>query len=341
MAHNDSRRSPAKSEMGGFAETGDRCATPILVTGTPRAGTTWVARMLEQSGQVAYINEPLNPRPRPGRSPALLAAPVRHRFQYICEENEHEYVQAYRDLLRFRYRPLSDLRLHHAPSDVRLIAQLSAHFLRARLERRRALVADPYAVLSSEWLARRLGFRVVAVVRDPAAVVSSRKRLGWRIDLRQLLDQPLLVRDRLERYRADLEAMVDRRDDLVGQGSLLWRVVYDSLDQQRALSPEMIVVRHEDLSVDPLEGFRRLYRELGLDFSAHAARAIGRASGATNPSELDVRRPHTVQLDSRANLDNWRRRLEPAEVARIRALTSDVAERYYPDAARANGAGPP
>ena len=52
-----------------------------------------------------------------------------------------------------------------------------------------------FAVFSAEWFARQMGFRVVVIVRHPLAVVSSRKRLGWRFDLDELLAQPLLLRD--------------------------------------------------------------------------------------------------------------------------------------------------
>ena len=58
-------------------------SVPLLVTGLPRSGTSWTGKMLEASGQVVYVNEPLNPRRPPGRSPGVLNASVTHRFQKI------------------------------------------------------------------------------------------------------------------------------------------------------------------------------------------------------------------------------------------------------------------
>jgi hypothetical protein len=55
-------------------------------------------------------------------------------------------------------------------------------------------VAVP-APLAAEWLADRLGCRVVVIVSDPAAMVASWKRLGWTTDLGELLHQPALMRD--------------------------------------------------------------------------------------------------------------------------------------------------
>lgn len=298
----------------------------------PRSGTTWLARMLSTTERVMHIYEPLNPRRPPGRSPGVLRAPFpRGAFHYICQDNEAQYLDAYRDLVRFRYHLLAELRANHSRSDLELVASELPRFLRARLRRRRALVADPYAVFSAEWFARRLDFRVVVSVRHPAAVVSSHKRLGWRERLQDLLDQPLLVRDRLSPMRAELEDMLSRDEDVVGRASLLWRAVYGWVAELGERVPGVLLVRHEDLSRNPLERFERLYHALGVPFTDEAATAIARSTGAGNPEELDAAAPHETQLDSRANLDNWRRRLEPEEVARVRELTSDVAARFYPE----------
>lgn len=303
---------------------------PILVTGMPRSGTTWLAHMLERGGEATYINEPLNPRHYPGRSPGLFRAPVRHGFQYICDENEDDFLDAYRELISFRYRPLEDIRAHRTVSDLKQVARHSARFQRARLTRRRALVADPYAVFSADWFARRLGFRVVVVVRDPAAVVSSRQRLGWGLKfMNHVLSQPLLMRDRLGPFRSDLEAADKGSGDLLDANSLTWRVIYHWVAELRAVHPDVIVVRHEDLSRDPIGEFEQLYGRLGLRFGPAASRAIERATGPQNPPQLDPERPHSVTLDSRANLDAWKGRLRPEELARIRSLTHDVASRYY------------
>lgn len=305
---------------------------PILVTGMTRTGTTWLATMLDASRHVVYINEPLNPQHPPGGSPGILGIPpVAHRFQYICEDNEADYLGPYRELLRLRYHPWRELRRNHAPSDLPRIARGIVNFGVGRLRGKRPLIADPFAIFSTDWFQRRLRCQVVVAVRHPAAVVSSRKRLGWRTDFDQLLDQPLLVRDLLGPYRGRLESMRDRGDDLVGQGSHLWCGIYGSLIGRLTASSELLVVRHEDLSRDPCGEFERLYAALHLPFSPRVRRVIERASMAGNASEVSVGHPHRVRLDSRANLENWRRRLTAEEIARIRSITSEAASHYYPD----------
>ena len=70
---------------------------PLLVTGLPRTGTSWVGKMLEASREVVYVNEPLNPRHPPGRSPGVLRGDVTHQFQYIGDANGAEWEAAFRD----------------------------------------------------------------------------------------------------------------------------------------------------------------------------------------------------------------------------------------------------
>jgi Sulfotransferase family len=159
---------------------------PLLVTGMPRTATSWVGKMLEASGALVYVNEPLNPQHPPGRSPGVLRADVEHAFQYISEENERDWLPAFRDTVRLRFHPLAELRRNHRPYDVARTAKYATGFGLGRLRGRRALLDDPYAVFAAPWLARRVGCRVVVTVRDPVATVSSWQRLGWTPRLAEL-----------------------------------------------------------------------------------------------------------------------------------------------------------
>jgi hypothetical protein len=310
---------------------------PILVTGMPRTATSWVGKMLEASGALVYVNEPLNPQHPPGRSPGVLRAEVEHAFQYISEENEHRWLPAYRDTVRLRFHPLAEVRRNHRPYDLARAVKYTAGFGLGRLRRRRALLDDPYAVFAAPWLARRVGCRVVVTVRDPVATVSSWRRLGWTPRLAELLAQPALVRDRLGRFVPELEAaLAAGGGGGVGPASLLWRVIYGTVAAYREEVPGLEVVRHEDLSADPVPAFAGLYGRLGLRFGPAAERTIraateaGSGGGAVrwSLSAGGVSKTAARRLDSRANLQVWRERLTDDEVARIRELTADVAPAF-------------
>jgi hypothetical protein len=298
---------------------------PILVTGAHRSGTTWVGRALAAASHVAYISEPLNPLHRPG----VFSANTSHWYTYVCTENQAEFVDAFSELLALRYHISAELRSLGSLHDVLRMTRDLGIFVGGSLSRKRILLKDPFAVLSIQWFATALHCRIVITVRHPAAFVSSLKRLGWGFDFQDLLNQPYLMRDQLEPFRSRMEKA--RTAGIVEQASLLWRIIYAGLEAVQHSLSGVYFVRHEDLSLDPVGGFEGLYGECGLEFDERSRRAVRRMSSAANPSELPPGDVHSVNLNSRANLENWRRRLSPAEIAVVRAATEEVAARYYPD----------
>ena len=51
----------------------------ILITGSPRSGTTWIGKMIASAPSVGYIHEPFNPAHNTG----ICAACIEDWFTYI------------------------------------------------------------------------------------------------------------------------------------------------------------------------------------------------------------------------------------------------------------------
>jgi Sulfotransferase family len=296
---------------------------PILLTGMPRSGTTWLARILTASGEVGHINEPFNLAVSPG----TLRVPAEHWYAYVTAQNEDRYLPALTRVLDFEYPLVRELRRCRTRTDVLHTLKWWRDFVRSR--GRRPLVKEPHAVFSAGWFAERLGSDVVVMVREPLAVVSSWKRLEWSFDFTNLLKQPLLMRDWLGPFQAEMTAALSPARDLVDRVALLWRVIYSVVADERF--PAARLVRHEDLSRDPVHGYTQLYQALGLTFTDTVAQAVEASSSSENPAETSVERPHETRIDSVANLQNWRHRLSDDEIARIRAVTEETAALYYPE----------
>ena len=62
--------------------------------------------MLAVDANTAYISEPLNVLHRPG----VFRASVSSWYQYICEENEKEFLPAFEELLDFDYHLCDEIR---------------------------------------------------------------------------------------------------------------------------------------------------------------------------------------------------------------------------------------
>lgn len=299
--------------------------TPILVTGSHRSGTTWVGRMLSADADTAYISEPLNVLHRPG----VYRVPVKHWYTYITNENEAGYLPAFHELLDFQYHLWLEIKSIRSVKDFLRMGRDFRIFFNGNMHGQRALIKDPFAVFSTTWFARRLNTQVVITARHPGGFVSSLKRLGWNFDFSNFLNQPLFMREHLEHDRAAMESI--QQDDIIGQAALLWKIIYRFVHSTRESFPQFQVVRHEDLSLDPLGGYQTLYTQLGLNFTERVKSTIQNSSSSENPAKLAKNKTHSVRLDSRANLDNWKKILTSEEIARVRKMTEGVSEFFYSD----------
>jgi hypothetical protein len=300
--------------------------TPILVTGTHRSGTTWVGKMLAADAMTAYISEPLNVLHRPG----VFHTKVECWYQYVCEENENQYLPAFQELLEFDYNLWDEIRSLRSRKDFLRMGRDFVIFYNGLMRGQRALLKDPFAVFSTPWFARRLNCKVVITVRHPAAFASSLQRLHWPFDFQNLLSQSLLMRDQLEPYRHEMQSM--EPEDVIGQAALLWKLIYRSVHAAREQHPDFILVRYEDVSLDPIPGYRDLYQALGLEFTPRVEKTILNSSSSENPKELSRQKVHGFKVDSRAHIHVWKKRLSVEDIDRVREITREVSPLYYSDA---------
>lgn len=298
---------------------------PIFVTGSHRSGSTWTGKMLALAPEVVYFHEPFN---SDYYDPGRCGAQFHYRFTYITAENEQPYLTPLRRTADLRYNWRGALKAARSARDMQAAWQGRQRFRDHRDAGRRALFKDPLALLSAEWLTERLGTTTIVVVRHPAAFVSSIKRFNWRSPLAELLDQPLLMRDYLAPFKAEMNEYARDRYSVVEQAAVFWKLLYFMVDQYRGKHDDWYFVRHEDLSLEPLAGFEALYAFCDLPFTAEIANQIAAFTSPDNPDDIG---DHTgvARVNSRANIWSWKQRLTPDEIATVRALTRPVADQFY------------
>jgi hypothetical protein len=301
---------------------------PLLVTGSHRSGTGWVGEMLAAtpSPRLAYLWEPFSLRARPG----ICDAHFRYWFTYVCQENDAEYRRPIADTLAFRYHVGAELRSLRSPKD-------AGRFLRdwrvTAAHRRHGAVPlfkDPIALFSAAWLAETFDMDVIMMIRHPAAFVRSIVRQGWDHPFDHFLEQPLMMRDQLGMYEGEIRRFAEHEQPLMDQAILLWNLIHHQILRFRETQPGWTFVRHEDLSREPVEGFRALYERLGYTWTDNAQRTIETHSGVGNPEETTDAASH--KRDSRKAITAWKARLSPEEVDRIRTRTATISEAFYTDA---------
>ncbi len=302
----------------------------IFVTGAPRSGTTFAGKILSTPVSVDYIHEPFNP--------ACGLPGLDTRYVYVRPGTEEE-----RGLRRSVGRMLAyDFRLttafYERDSELKRMAKRAVgsrgpYYLRlARINplSRFAVVKDPVGCLLTGWLTDVFGFRSVVLLRHPVAFVASTRRLGW--NLREHLDaltrQPHLVEDWLG---SGLRELAERSwSTHAEEGAILWRALNTVLLAQAGGNPNIVVLRHEDLSARPVSEFRSLYDLLGLPWSRRVERRIRRLTEVSNRAEAGRGRVQDFARDSAALLELRLGQIDAAERERIWELTRYVAAPYYP-----------
>jgi len=298
---------------------------PILVTGSHRSGSTWLGQMIGASDAVGYIHEPFTLT----RGPGICRSRFPYWYTYIRPGTNGEVADNFRRMLAFRYNYLAQGLGVRSKIDLRVWIRDGGHFLRSRILRARPLVKDPMALFSAEWIAAEFDAQVVVIVRHPAAFAGSLKVDGWTHPFSHFVNQPALMEDHLEPFREEIEAFAREEQEILDQAALLWRLIHHTIADYRSRHPEWLIVRHEDLSRDPIRGFRDVFEALELSYTEEVQEAIRRSTSRSNPVDRDPNRQLFHTRDSRANADNWRRRLSAPEIEHIRARVADVSPLFY------------
>src|SRR5262249_51820810 len=133
---------------------------------------------------------------------------------------------------------------------------------------------DPIALFSAHWLSTKFGTDTIVTIRHPAAFAASLKRKHWSHPFSHFLNQPLLMKEHLHPFEKEIKNFAENDRDIVDQASLLWKLIHYMVLKFRATNPEWIYVRHEDLSRNPVDGFKSLFERIGLEFSERESEAI-------------------------------------------------------------------
>lgn len=307
--------------------------SPILVTGVPRSGTTWLARLLAAApGTGLAGREPMNPRTR----------------QYGLGGT----LSGWAELTDPTPRQTRALRSAYRGTNPFVLSRFGRRQWAAPLPWTRVIIKDPFALLSMPAVVAATGATPILVYRHPGAVLVSYRRMGWSADLDEV--RPLVAAHRAEKGAGTTGATVtgagagaDGDDDVAAMAEF-WAGLHEiALDH---LPASAVVVSHEELGTGGEAAARTLFDLLGLRWSAEAVADVtgpdaanpGAAAGGPGPASGDTTavpaaapeaagddggKLHRFDRAPAAVARGWRARLEASEVERIEAATAEVHAR--------------
>jgi hypothetical protein len=296
---------------------------PILVTGSHRSGSTWAGKILSVAPHTAYIHEPFNI----GIKNEVFSNPFKYWFQYVCDENSNHYEVAIDKRIHYKYPLGRNLTKVETVGDVARIIKNQVQFLLHKINNDTPIVKDPIALFSAEWLSETFDMNVLVMIRHPAAFCSSLKIKNWKFDFNEFLDQPLLMSRHLGKFEKEIREYVENEKDIIHQAILLWNCIHYTINIYQANYPKWLFVRHEDLSLDPVNQFQLIYEKFNLEFTRKCKSRILESSAAHNPVEQQA--GNEYMRNSKENINNWKKRLSHNEIELIKARTLEVSNLFY------------
>ena len=293
----------------------------VLITGAPRSGTTWVGRTLAQAARTRYVHEPFNL----SAGPCACGVKIDKWFYYVTKETDAACSRHFHHLLKPGFHLWNTLNFI---ADLKQKKKLQRMFRYIKSFRNdRSIVKDPLAIFSAEWLESTFDMDVVVLVRHPAAVVSSYKKLNWSHDFTHFVSQDALMQEHLHPFKDEINRLVDRKADDIDRISVLWKIINYAAIKLTIKHENWICVRYEDIVQSPVAGFESIFKRLDLGFSGNVENFIRERSFVSD--SIEDKNPYSIVRDSQQVARSWKKNLSLRQIERIKQHVEGVSAAFY------------
>jgi hypothetical protein len=260
----------------------------MIVAGTGRSGTTWVAKIISSQLACRVMFEPFHARYVPDFHPF-------HYFHYLQPDCEEPQLYAFcrRVLSGDIHHPWIDREVATLWPQVRLIKEIRAN-------------------LFLKWINQHFPeVPILFVIRHPCAVVLSRMQLGWADDddIAPFLAQNRLVADFL---KDKIELVQDART-AAQKHALVW-CISNLVPLQQFARQDWHVIFYENLIVQPEVEIPQLFQAVGQTYKQSVFTTLARPSS-------------TVTVDSAVmhghdKVSQWQKKLTTRQIDDILAIVA-------------------
>lgn len=273
----------------------------ILIVGSGRSGTTWLANLINHKNQYRDVFEPFHPRHVP------LAKNLPYNLYLRPADAHPEFDSVARPLLTGAYQnDWTNRNNRRRIANKRIVKEIRLHH-------------------SLKWIAAHFPqMPIILMLRHPLAVIESRRALNWPARLELFLARPELMSDFLAPFLPHIQRALSYPEQSLERDICFWCIEnYVPLQQFRA--SEIYLAFYEDLVLDPQVAIRQVFHYLDKPFDSDVLTVVETPSSQT--------RSDSIVFTNESKLDRWRRAFTPAQISfALDTLRVFGLDRFYTDA---------
>jgi hypothetical protein len=265
----------------------------IFLAGSGRSGTTWLADLINFKRDFRYMFEPFH----------------NEKIKEWSAFNYRQYFSGVEDdpVIQKAVSSIFDGRINSSWTDK----------FWDKKPKNKLLIKDIRANLMLKWF--RVHYPempVILLVRHPGAVIHSKMRLNWTVDLKNFLLQSNLVEDHLQPF---MELMNQPGLSIFQQHAMMW-CIENYIPFRQFKAGEIQVIFYEDLVMQPERQLKTLFNFIAEPYDAGVMELVNK------PSALAKR--HNANLASAEDLiSGWKNSISPGD----RALLEEIIRNFGMD----------
>jgi len=318
----------------------------LLILGTGRSGTTWVAKLFDSHPDVFYLHEPDSIRRNhdlpftPDRAdiPGLTTAAATYleTLKTVrtpkATAHQPQFPKSYRSGLRATFRQQLTLAAKGAtrfPGISDTMIALPDLFDRCKTPSLLVIKSVNSLCRTSLFAAADPAAKFLHVIRHPAAVIASRLRArNVGIDMTESYLPALFALPEAQLYPFTHDDMATR--PLAAQLAYSWMIQNDKAAIDADDEDRIRTVIYEKLCTDVAGGLQPLFAFAGLDWTGEVTAFVERLESAktSQVGYFDILRPPT------ASLYKWRTELSSDDISAIAEITQHARHEHVIRAAR-------
>ncbi|MGH6948243.1 MAG: hypothetical protein ACREDZ_13010 [Kiloniellales bacterium] len=302
----------------------------VLVTGSPRSGTTIVGTLLGFARGARYLYEPMHAERGMTTVGNWLEVPGTTQFSLELADECIRNVGRLQLILKPVQRAGGNLLSRFVKKHVTgTRTKVSYRLCRLDPFLKTIIWKDPLACFLVERASTIHRIPVIATIRSPLATMASHKRMNWGTRHSEIYD----LANRLREIGLVFSTKVSTNPQYAGEAAygaaMLWHLIYSVLLTWHERGIDFRFVDLDRLVAQPIEVCRELYAFAGLDLGRSEERKIGAIYGAEPASKEGPRhgRVHDMRRSPHSITDYWRKILTHDEIEFCNSLNADLWDR--------------